>query len=134
MKKEKTIFEKIINGEIPTAKVYEDDVCIVIMDKFPLSEGQCLVIPKKAVDYAFDLDTETYSHIFEIAKKIVPVLDEILKPIRTCLIVEGFEVPHAHIKLVPAYQNHLPHDVIGPADDKTLEELAKKLQMKLNLN
>ena len=96
-----TIFSKIIAREIPAQFVYEDEVCVAIMDKFPAITGQVLVIPKKAVDYAFDLDDETYTHIFLVAKKITKALDIVFATNRTCLIVEGFEVPHVHIKLYP---------------------------------
>ena len=96
-----SIFTKIINREIPAAFVYEDDVCVAIIDKFPETVGKTLIIPKKQVDYIFDLDDETYQHLFEIAKKVSKALDKTFKTERTCLLVEGFEIPHVHIKLYP---------------------------------
>lgn len=96
-----TIFSKIIRREIPAQFVHEDDVCVVIMDKFPSVKGQTLVIPKQEIDYIFDVDDATYQHIFKIAKQVAKASDLALKPTRTCLAVEGFEVPHVHIKIYP---------------------------------
>lgn len=96
-----TIFTKIINREIPGQFVYEDDVCVAIMDKFPSIEGQVLVILKREVDYVFDMTDDEYSHLFKVAKKVASASDKALEAERTCLVVEGFEVPHVHIKLYP---------------------------------
>ncbi len=96
-----TIFTKIINREIPAQFVYEDDVCVVIMDKFPVVVGQVLIIPKVEVDYFFNLDDAIYQHMTEVMRHITKALDETYKTLRTCVVIEGFEVPHAHIKLYP---------------------------------
>jgi len=96
-----SIFTKIINGEIPSIKIYEDDICIVIMDKFPSIDGQSLVIPKQEVEYIFDLPNEVYEHLFKITKKVAKASDEAFATLRTCVVIEGFEVPHAHIKIYP---------------------------------
>ncbi len=101
-----TIFSKIINREIPAQFVFEDDICVVVMDKFPSVKGQTLVIPKIEIDYAFDLDNETYTHIFQVAKKIAKASDKAFDTFRTCLVVEGFEVPHVHIKLYPMTEDN----------------------------
>lgn len=97
----KTIFSKIINREIPGHFLYEDEHCVAILDKFPTVRGQSLVIPKKEVEYAFDLDDDTYLHLFKTAKKIAKASDKALAAKRTCLVVEGFDVPHVHIKIYP---------------------------------
>ena len=125
---EDTIFTKIIKGEIPSIKVYEDNVCIVIMDKFPNTKGQTLIIPKKQIDYIFDLDDDIYHHIFSIAKKISKAMDSALKPIRTCLVVEGFEVPHVHIKLYPVKEAKLNTHSGEEADDKELLKIAEEIK------
>ena len=96
-----SIFAKIIKREIPAHFIYENEQCVVILDKFPAVKGQSLVIPKKDTDYAFDLDDETYVHIFKIAKMIARASDKALGAERTCLVVEGFDVPHVHIKMYP---------------------------------
>ena len=96
-----SIFTKIINREIPGHFIYEDEHCVAILDKFPVVKGQSLVIPKKEVDYAFDLDDDSYIHMFKTAKKIAKASDEALGAKRTCLVVEGFDVPHVHIRIYP---------------------------------
>lgn len=96
-----SLFTKIINREIPAQFVYEDEFCVVIMDKYPAVKGQSLVIPKKDIDYAFDLDDDSYLHLFMIAKKIAKASDKALNAVRTCLVVEGFDVPHVHVKIYP---------------------------------
>lgn len=95
------IFDKIIAKEIPAQFVYEDDVCVVIMDKFPTTRGQVLVIPRTCVDYYFDLDDETLVHLLAITKRVAKALDVTYETLRTCVLIEGFEVPHVHIKLFP---------------------------------
>ncbi len=127
-----SIFSKIIAREIPAQFVYEDDICVVIMDKFPSAKGQTLVIPKKEVDYAFDLDDATYSHIFSVAKKIALASDKALSPKRTCLAIEGFEVPHVHIKIYPVFDTSRglgPYLASGEmADDQELTKLAEQIK------
>jgi histidine triad (HIT) family protein len=127
-----TIFNKIIKGEIPSIKVYEDDICIVIMDKFPSVEGQTLVIPKEEVDYVFDLLEETYQHIFSVAKKVAKASDEAFATERTCIVVEGFEVPHVHIRLYPITDTteSLAKQMssLNEKDDKPLTEEASKIK------
>lgn len=114
-----TIFSKIIAREIPAQFVYEDEVCVVVMDKFPAVTGQTLVIPKLEIDYAFDLPDDIYQHIFSVAKQIAKASDMAFNTVRTCLVVEGFEVPHVHIKLYPMIHT-----------DKNLTEVAHKSDMK----
>ena len=123
-----TIFQKIINREIPTVKLYEDLNCIVIMDKFPSTEGQSLVISKRVVDYAFDLDDTTYAHMMLVAKKIANATDKALNPYRTCLVIEGFEVPHAHIKLYPVTEKKIVTEMGPEKSDEELEEVDKKIR------
>jgi histidine triad (HIT) family protein len=130
-----TIFTKIINREIPGFFVYEDDVCVVLMDKFPAVPGQVVVVPKEAVAYAFDLSDETYLHICMIAKLVAKALDAVFQTERTCLVIEGFEVPHVHIKLYPLTTNDEPLGAVMPrgaeASDESLSEHAARIQMTL---
>lgn len=132
MSKEKTIFQKIIDGEIPATKVYEDEKSIVIMDKFPSISGQTLIIPKKAVDYVFDLDEETYQHIFSVAKKLGPAMHKGFGATRVCMLVEGFHVPHVHIKMYPVREGESLEIHSGPeVSDSILEEQAHKIKANL---
>ncbi len=96
-----SIFTKIINREVPGHFVYEDEHCVAIVDRFPAVRGQLVVIPKKEIDYVFDLDDDTYAHLFSVAKKVGKAVDQALNPMRTCLVVEGLDVPHVHIKIFP---------------------------------
>lgn len=119
-----TIFSKIIAREIPAQFVYEDNICVVVMDKFPAVQGQTLIVPKLEMDYAFDLPDEIYQHIFSIAKKIAKASDTTYNTARTCLVVEGFEVPHVHIKLYPMlHTDKNLSQVILEQSEKTDEEL-----------
>jgi len=131
----KSIFSKIIDREVPAHFIYEDDICIVILDKFPTITGQSLVIPKKELDYAFDLDDETYLHLFTVAKKIARASDQTLDTERTCLVVEGFEVPHVHIKLYPMPKDNHDLGVLlsggQMADDDALVTIAEKIKSAL---
>jgi len=126
-----SIFTKIINREISAHFLYEDEHCIVILDKFPGVKGQSLVIPKKHIDYVFDLDDDTYIHLFKTAKLIAKASDKALNAERTCLVVEGFDVPHVHIKIYPmqdtkkALGEILPHGV--EASDEDLAVVATQL-------
>lgn len=121
-----SIFTKIINREIPAEFLYEDEQCVVILDRFPTVTGQSLVIPKKEVDYAFDLDDATYTHIFAIAKKIALASDKALNTARSCLVVEGFDVPHVHIKVYPLTDADRPLGAkIHLGEEATDDELTK---------
>lgn len=118
-----SIFTKIINREVPAQFIYEDDLCVAIMDKFPAVKGQSLIIPKKEIDYAFDLDDDTYLHLFNVAKKIGQASDKALEAKRTCLVVEGFDVPHVHIKIFPMQNTEkalglLMHETTEPTDEE----------------
>ena len=120
-----SIFTKIINREIPAHFVYEDEHCVAILDKFPTVKGQTLVIPKTEVDYVFDLDDETYLHLFKTTKKIAQALDTALDATRTCLAVEGFEVPHVHIKIYPMQSTDKSlGEFLAAGEEATDEELA----------
>lgn len=130
-----SIFSQIIRREVPAQFVYEDDICVVIMDKFPGVKGQTLVIPKQESDYAFDLDDATYARLFEVAKRVAKASDQALGAFRTCLVVEGFEVPHVHLKLYPmppGDKNLAAALKSGPmASDEELAALAEQIKTAL---
>lgn len=96
-----SIFTKIINGEIPCYKVAENDKYIAFLDIFPLTKGHTLVIPKKEVDYIFDLDSETYLGLMEFSKTIGIAIKKAIPCNRLSIQVIGLEVPHAHVHLIP---------------------------------
>jgi histidine triad (HIT) family protein len=96
-----SIFSKIISGKIPAYKVAEDDRFLAFLDIFPTAKGHTLVIPKKEVDYLFDLDDETYLGLHQFAKKVAIGLKKAIPCQKVGVMVLGLEVPHAHIHLVP---------------------------------
>ncbi len=96
-----TIFTKIINGEIPAYKIAEDDDYLAFLDIMPLVEGHVLVIPKKEVDYIFDLEDEILSGLNVFAKKVAKAIDKAIPCTRVGVAVIGLEVPHTHVHLVP---------------------------------
>lgn len=96
-----SIFSKLIQGEIPSYKVYEDETCFAFLDIRPLREGHTLVIPKKEVDYIFDLDEELYTTLLVTARKIAIAIEKVIPCDRVGMTVVGLEVPHAHIHLIP---------------------------------
>ena len=96
-----SLFTKIVNGEIPAWKVAEDENFFAFLDIFPVAKGHTLVIPKKEVDYLFDLDDETYVGLQLFAKKVALGLQKAIPCKRVGVMVLGLDVPHAHIHLVP---------------------------------
>src|ERR1700743_2531557 len=100
-----TIFSKIVAGEIPAHKVAETSDFLAFLDISPLAEGHVLVIPKKEVDYIFDLDDETYTGMQIFAKIVAAGIKKAIPCQRIGVAVIGLEVPHAHIHLVPI--NHV---------------------------
>ena len=96
-----TIFSKIINGEIPSYKIAEDEKFYAFLDINPLCEGHTLVVPKKEVDYIFDVGDEIYQGLFLFAKKVGLAIEKVVECERVGIAVIGLEVPHAHIHLVP---------------------------------
>jgi len=96
-----SIFSKIVNGEIPCHKIAETEDFLAFLDAFPITKGHTLVIPKKEVDYLFDLDEKLYADLFLFAKSIVPALENAVPCLRIGVSVIGLEVPHAHVHLLP---------------------------------
>ena len=96
-----SIFTKIVSGEIPSWKVAEDENYFAFLDIFPVAKGHTLVIPKREVDYLFDLDDETYAGLQLFAKKVALGIQRAIPCKKVGVMVLGLEVPHAHIHLVP---------------------------------
>lgn len=96
-----SIFTRIINGEIPSYKVAENDKFVAILDAFPLVKGHTLVIPKREEDYIFDLSDGELSEMIVFAKQVAAQLRKNIDCKRIGMAVIGLEVPHAHIHLVP---------------------------------
>ena len=96
-----SVFTRIVNGEIPSYKVAETVHCYAFLDINPLKEGHTLVIPKKEVDYLFDLDEALYTELMLFARKVAVAVRAAVPCKRVGVAVLGMEVPHAHIHLVP---------------------------------
>ena len=96
-----SIFTKIINGEIPSHKIAENNQFFAFLDAFPLVKGHVLVVPKKEVDYIFDLDDELLSGLILFAKSIAPAIEKAVPCKRLGISVIGLEVPHTHVHLIP---------------------------------
>lgn len=130
-----TIFTKIIRGEIPCHKVTETDKHIAFLDINPIAEGHTLVVPKQEIDYFFDLPDELFQSTMDVSRTIARAIDEALDPLRTGVIVQGLEVPHAHLHLIPLYKSDqimaLGHNV--SVSQERMEELAEKISAKVEL-
>ena len=99
-----SIFSKIVAGEIPCYKIYEDDTVLAFLDIHPESKGHTLVIPKIEVDKIYDLPDDVYIHLMEVVKKLSKNMEEKLGA-RTLWKVVGTDVPHAHVHLMPLDPN-----------------------------
>src|SRR5690348_8972156 len=98
---EECLFCKIINGEIPAHKVYEDGKVLAFLDVHPIREGHTLVIPKTHVVDFYNLNEAHYTPLMHAVQKIAKLQKEVLMPEKVGLLVAGWDVPHAHIHIVP---------------------------------
>jgi len=123
-----SLFTKIIKGEIPCHKITEDDRFLAFLDIRPIAPGHALVIPKKEIDYIFDLDENLLEGILPFAKKVAAAIRKSVTCQRIGIMVAGLEVPHAHVHLVPirsVLDLNFAH--AKPADQKELAQLAQKI-------
>ncbi len=127
---QESIFTKIIKGEIPCHKVYEDDKTFAFLDIHPKMPGHTLVIPKKQVEFLWDLDDEDYQAVMAAAKKVARRIREVMDYPYVGELVVGIEVPHAHVHLYPFRtmedSRRIPDPDAEP-DHDALAEIAKKL-------
>src|SRR5436309_15038669 len=98
---QESIFTGIVKGEIPCHKVYEDEATLAFLDIHPVQPGHTLVIPKKQVEFVWDLDDETYQAVMATAKKVARQLRDVLDVPYVGEQVIGIDVPHAHVHLIP---------------------------------
>jgi histidine triad (HIT) family protein len=125
-----SIFTKIINGEIPCHKIAENDDFLAFLDVFPLVKGHVLVVPKKEVDYIFDLEDNLLSGMMLFAKSIAPAIKKAVPCKRIGLTVIGLEVPHAHLHMVPmnsANDVNFTQPKIK-VEAREMEEIAEKIK------
>jgi len=128
-----TIFSKIVNGDIPCYKIAEDENYLAFLDVFPLVKGHVLVIPKKEVDYIFDIDDIDYAGLFLFAKRVSKAIKKSIPCTKVGVSVIGLEVPHAHIHLIPmnsvSDMNFAKAKLTIPTDE--LKEIAQKITSNL---
>ena len=96
-----TIFTKIINGDIPSYKVAEDEKFFAFLDINPNAKGHTLVVPKKEVDKIFDLEEDTYKELMLFSRRVALAIEKSIPCNRVGLSVIGLEVPHVHVHLIP---------------------------------
>ncbi|WP_299518428.1 HIT family protein [uncultured Serinicoccus sp.] len=96
-----TIFTRIIEGEIPGHVVWTDEVCAVFLDIEPLTPGHALVVPRAEVDHWVDLPDDTTAHLMQVAARVGRAQLSVFQAARVGVIVQGFEVPHAHVHVFP---------------------------------
>ena len=129
---EPSVFTRIINGEIPAYKIYEDDRVVAFLDLHPQNEGHTLVVPKIQVDHIWDLSDDDYDYLWKTVKKIGSHIREVIGAPRVGVVVEGFGVPHTHVHLVPIYHGNdlkKPQNLDAQPNDFALATMAERLKM-----
>ncbi len=127
---EDSVFTKIIRGEIPCHKVYEDDKTLAFLDIHPVQPGHVLVVPKRQVDEFQELPDEDYSALWAVVKKVAQRQKRVLGRKRVGIHVVGLDVPHAHVHVLPfdnLEQYRTMADMEAEPDHLALAEIAKKL-------
>ena len=130
-----SIFTKIINGEIPSYKIAEDDKFFAFLDINPLTKGHVLVIPKQEIDYYFDIEDELMSEYSVFTKKVALAIKEAIPCVRIGVAVMGLEVPHAHVHLIP-FNDMGEMDFANPKlklNTNEFEEIQKAIVTKFSL-
>jgi len=117
-----SIFTKIVRGEIPCYKIAESEDCMAFLDINPLRQGHTLVVPKKEIDYFFDLDDDLISGMMIFSKKVAKAIKSAIRCNRVGIVIVGLEVPHAHIHLIPLDSMH-DIDFSNPKLKLSIEEL-----------
>ena len=129
-----SIFSKIVNGEIPCYKVAENDDFLAFLDINPVAKGHVLCIPKREIDYFFDIDDPMYTNLMLFCKKVAKGLKNVCPCIKVGVAVVGIDVPHAHVHLIPlntpADLNFSTHVSMTPEQLSALADLiAKEIQL-----
>ncbi len=129
---EESLFTKIIKGEIPSYKIYEDDKTFAFLNIHPKQDGHILIVPKTQIEFVWDLSDEDYVAVMATARKMANRLKEVLKPKYVAMEVQGMHVPHAHVHVFPfntAEELHSIPDENAPPDNPRLEAIADKLRL-----
>lgn len=129
---EESIFTKIIKGEIPSHKIYEDELVFAFLDIHPAQSGHTLVIPKKQIEFVWDLPDEDYQAVMAAAKKIAVHMRETLGVKYVGEKIVGVDVPHAHVQLIPfntPEEFNAPQDMTTEPNHDALGSVAEKLRL-----
>jgi len=127
-----SIFTRIIKGEIPAHKIYEDDKTLAFMDIHPVQAGHVLIIPKKQIEFVWDLPDEDYQAVMDTTKRVALHMREVLPPAYVHERIVGVDVPHAHVQLIPFTDpSELRHeqDMDAEPDHDALAKMAEKLRI-----
>lgn len=123
-----SIFSKIVAGEIPCAKVWENEECLAFLDIMPITPGHTLVIPKIETDYLFDIEDARYQRLMQACKIVAGKIKAATGCQRVAVSVWGFEVPHAHVHLIPMNEiAEFPPPKRDKADAAALKAMAAKV-------
>lgn len=127
-----TVFELIIEGQIPGRFVWSDEVCVAIMTIEPVAPGHTLVIPREPVDKWTDLSEDVLAHIMTVSQKIARAQEVAFNVPRSAVVIAGFEVPHTHVHVIPARtEAHASLTNAAAAASEALTESAEKLRSAL---
>ena len=127
-----SIFTKIVNGEIPSYKIAEDDNYLAFLDVNPNAKGHTLCIPKQEIDKIFDMDDELYLGLMKFSKKVAIALEKTVPCKRIGMAVVGLEVPHAHVHLIPLnHMDEMRFQNKVSLSKEEFEALAKSIQSNL---
>lgn len=128
-----TVFDKILNGEIKSQKIFENDLVLVFLDAFPKVEGHTLIIPKISVDYFVDVPDIYYNEVFRVAKIIAPAIEKSVECVRIGMMVEGRQVPHFHLHLIPILDNESMLKNGAKEDEEVLDRIKNKIIKNLDM-
>jgi histidine triad (HIT) family protein len=132
---ENCIFCKIIDGELPSFVVYEDDLCTSFLTIEPINDGHILVVPKQHYEFIWKCPYQEYSHLFNTSKLLAKLLQDTYKPLTVGLAIEGLSVPHTHIHLVPLYKpGELDPKLAKQATPEELQNSLDKLKKSYDEN
>lgn len=129
---EPSIFTRIIKGEIPCYKIYEDDRTIAFLDIHPINPGHVMVVPKIQIDHIWDMSDGDYRYLMGKVKTIGNHIRSVMACPRVGVVVEGFGVPHCHVHLIPIYKGNdlkKPQNKDAIVDDDGLAAVAEKLRI-----
>lgn len=127
-----SIFTKIIKGEVPSHKIYEDDKTLAFLDIYPIVQGQTVVVPKKQIEFVWDLDNEDYTALMTTTKKVAQRLKEVLSTKYVGTKILGIDVPHAHVVVYPfntVQEYNASQDTSVEPDHDALAKMAQQLRM-----